>query len=631
MNLQCVYSGQQYAECDIVQALLQGTQSSCPILSAKDSAMLWKSMSFMREAADRTAQLSEASSTMYDFLERLLVYSGIFLPLTVAREPTYFVPSLLGPAEPSDVWTYKTSDSWMTALCHSWLLRDNVPSNVMEHVTTSLLQDLYEFCSTYHTPPAKTHYAAKAFPLSPSTEVAEAHDNYVVGRVKIHQVMCWKSSILVKIGTAFGDGTELRESFAEIFVALVDDQSELCVSANTMRNGMKRLIVCGKGQVGYHGRKLWKGGYGLVLDSIKASLADVNGVDRQVVCPECLAHSHPSVACTWSWDDVRNAAQTGSGGVRCPRGHAVDSNLLCGTCVLQPKPAPPAIPPPSPFARVSVPVPSLLSSVVVVGLWDGRAKQIRSVGSGFVADKKQGLIVTAGHILFDMSEGRDFGTPYFGLKHAKAVIGVIPDGGHTAMFRYFADIVAHDISSVDACVLRITTKLEQDVGGDGELCGDVPEFSLPHFREEKFSQLKVTSKFELEETVRVLGFNQGGEGVFEQGKHVNRSADFAKGYICKKFRASDDHSSISRQSSGSSSSDSEGSSCFSPKEEIVVMCPTISGHSGGPCVNDNGRVVGILSRADPVDRQRCYLVPSSELKRLLQQAKGAGTSIQMYS
>jgi hypothetical protein len=50
-------------------------------------------------------------------------------------------------------------------------------------------------------------------------------------------------------------------------------------------NSMKRLIVCGKGQVGHHGRKLWQGGFSLVLDSLRASLADATGCRREVVCP----------------------------------------------------------------------------------------------------------------------------------------------------------------------------------------------------------------------------------------------------------------------------------------------------------------------------------------------------------
>lgn len=647
MNLQCVYSGEAFNESDVVQTLLQGTNSSCPILSAKDSAMLWKSMSFMREAADRTAQLSEASTTMYDFLERLLVYSGIFMPLTVSAEPTYFVPSLLDTAAAAGVWTYKSSESWMTTLCHSWLLRDGAPSNIMEHVTTSLLQDLYEFSHTFQGATVKPIQHPKMYPLGAHSmaEFMDSHDHQAIGRIKIHQVVCWKSCLLVKIGTVFADAgqKELRESFTEIFVALVDEQSEYCVATRNMSNSMKRLIVCGKGQVGHDGRKLWQGGFSLVLDSLKASLADATGCRREVVCPECLAHAHPSLAGTWSWDTVQAANETGNAGVRCTRGHLVDTNLLCGVCSTSSKLLPPEahIHPPRHRRAVS----KLLHSVVVVALWDVNAQEIRSVGSGFIVDKKLGLIVTAGHILFDMAPGRKFGTPYFGFSNAKVVIGVIDtDGRHKAVFRYFAEILAHDIRNVDACVLRITTKLEKDV--DGEDCGSQPELPLNNnVRNERLPQLRMTRTFELEETVRILGFNQGGEGVLEQGKHVNRCADFAKGYICKRFTnmGSDDSSTSSKGSSSSLSLSGGGSggrkestststtatsgcstsigACFVPREEIVVMCPTISGHSGGPCVNDEGRVVGILSRADSVDRQRCYLVPTTEIKDLVNKAK----------
>ena len=38
-------------------------------------------------------------------------------------------------------------------------------------------------------------------------------------------------------------------------------------------------------------------------------------------------------------------------------------------------------------------------------------------------------------------------------------------------------------------------------------------------------------------------------------------------------------------------------------------------------MNQQGEVIGILSRADPADRQRCYLVPSSEWLPLVKTAK----------
>ena len=637
MNMQCIYSDQQFQESHVTQTF-STSNSNCPVLSSSDTQMLWQSMSFMREAADRSSQLSETSTsaiTMFGFLERLLVHTGVFLPLEIDEDPfslappVYFVPSLLSQTHTPEVWTYKSSDSWLTTLSSSWLFRDGAPLGLMEHVTVALLRDLYEFSRTVsgsatldpHPPVAASAGAAhhipsrsQSFPLARNslTDFIDSHDGEAIGHIKIHQIMCWKSSLLVKIGCVFPDGNVLRESFVEIFVAIVGQSSPHCVAADAMGPTMHRLVVNGKGQVGHHGRKLWKGGYALVLDSIKASVAHCPNVDRQVVCPECLAHAHPNSASTWSWDSVRAAAESGSSMVRCIHGHRVDANLICGTC----KPAMPKVDHSHVGGHGSLPkqpVRDLLPSVVVVGLWDCKTNVIRNVGSGFVADKKAGLVVTAGHILFNMEHGRHFGEPYFGLKHGKAVIGVIPEDGKgdTAVFRYFAELVADDIHNVDACVLKITTRMDKDVDSDTQIAGQ-PEHVV-NAQREKLHPLKMTRRYELEESVRILGFNQGGEGMLEQGKHVNRSADFAKGYICKQFKMADDNSS-------SSDSSSSGSG-FSPREEIVIMCPTISGHSGGPCVNDEGKVVGILSRADPVDRQRCYLVPSSELKTLVSKAR----------
>ena len=618
MRMQCIYSDQQFTENQVTQTFSTST-SSCPLLSSTDTQMLWQSMSFMREAADKSAQLSENSttaSTMFGFLEHLLVHTGVFLPLGIdcfaSPDPIFFVPSLLSQADTRDVWTYKSSDAWMTTLSHSWLFRDGAPVGLMEHVTVALLRDLHEFSHTIKPliPPQRS----QTFPLvrDSLTDFVNSHEGEVIGNIKIHQIMCWKSSLLVKIACVFPDGNELRESFVEVFVSIADQSSPHCVATDAMRSSMQRLIVSGKGQVGHHGRKMWKGGYGLIIDSIKASVAHCTNVDRQVVCPECLAHAHPSGASTWSWDSVRAAAETGSSLVRCIRGHRVDANLICGT-ISRPAIARGELGSSNYSSITKKQIRDLLPSIVVVGLWDSKARVIRSVGSGFVVDKKQGLVVTAGHIFFQMEGGRQFGTPYFGLKHAKAVIGVIPEGSNdTAVFRYFAEIVADDIHNTDACVLRITTRMEHDVDNDG-LVGEQPETPVNVFNEELVS-LKMTRKYELEEAVRILGFNQGGEGLLERGKHVNRSADFAKGYICKQFKVSDDHSDGSLDSSS-------GGSGFSPREEIVVMCPTISGHSGGPCVNEEGKVVGILSRGDPVDRQRCYLVPACELKMLVAKAR----------
>eukprot|EP00543_Licmophora_paradoxa_P017055 CAMPEP_0202478980 /NCGR_PEP_ID=MMETSP1360-20130828/94746_1 /ASSEMBLY_ACC=CAM_ASM_000848 /TAXON_ID=515479 /ORGANISM="Licmophora paradoxa, Strain CCMP2313" /LENGTH=1267 /DNA_ID=CAMNT_0049106287 /DNA_START=488 /DNA_END=4291 /DNA_ORIENTATION=+ len=610
VNLQSMYSGENCVESNIVHRLLQGSCSSCPILSARDSAMLWKSMSFIREAVDRTARLSEASDSVYEFLERLLVHSGVFMSLDTSEERNYFVPSLLDNAEPCSVWTYKTSNSWLTSLCHSWLFVESTPQRVMEVVTVSLLRNLYEFCGTAPQENSKSTYHSTRFSRVLTGRNNEEPDHEKIEFTRIHQIMSWKSSMLIKIGTVFRDTetSQLRETFCEIYVALVQEESFHCCASKDMTFGATRLVVCGKGQNGFNGRKLWQGGFGLVVDTIEEVLSNVDGTSRQVICPECLAHSNPRTAHGWKWERVHDATLSGNGGVRCRKGHLVDCNLLCGT--IPPPDSYAAIPQSlrdSPARRPSKKVASLLPSTVIIGLWDAVTRSICKVGSGFVVDRKYGLIVTASHVLFDMADEENHGAPYF-EPDARIMVGVIPDGGHEAVFRYFATIASHDVRTVDACVLRVTERIQNDWFGVNRDPDPLAFFTGS--RLEYPAPLLLCHEFELEESVRILGFNQGGEGLLEAGSHINMSGDFAKGYICGVFKKT----SV-EEFPGDSTCEA-----FNPREEIVVMCPTICGHSGGPCVNDEGMVIGILSRANALDRQRCYVVPAKEIHKLVVRA-----------
>jgi GTPase SAR1 family protein len=617
-----------------------------PVITAEDALMLWQAKKFTRKAADRAEEYSNNMRiTPFTFLQQLLIRFGVFVPIDLSIEKAllggkeyaiavtdeekdlpilvdikhdsesqssfFFLPSLLGPGEPAEAWTYKNTDSWKITLCHSILFPDGVPPGLMERLSAAVLSTIYA--------------VSKGCELLIRSPFHGKGIRTLDGNLRVREILCWRTAFLLKLGTEVeNESKELKESIVEIFAHLVDRDSHQCVGSSTMGSGMRRLVISAKGQVGDGGRRIWNGGYLLVLKSVNKIMQEYGGLEfeRQGFCPECLSKKAICDASSWDWTVMRAAAQNCETTMHCHHGHRIDTRLITGPIdSLSKENAEHSNP------ADTIQVSDIMRAVVLVGLWDGRARKIIQAGSGFIVDKKRGLIVTASHTLMNIwgDKSTPFGENYNGLRHGKVVIGILPrnkDNGtasNGAVFRYFARIVKKDPSiesknecQMDACILRITTKLENDIGGNGEGCGDEPETLLEHnhdaMKRERLQQLKVTDRCELDEQVRIIGFNQGGEGILGPGQILNRYVDFARGYVCKKFVNNQDGIGYLRHR-------------FKPREEIVVICPTIGGHSGGPCVNQQGEVIGILSRADPTEKQRCYLVPSYEWIDLIKQAK----------
>jgi S1-C subfamily serine protease len=542
---------------EITKSLVSWTSYSCPLLSDEDAKMLWQSMSFMREASDRHSNLLDLSTsvpTMFYFLERLLVRSGVFLPMgapqqnaSLNQSEVFFVPSLLAQDDPTIKWTYMSNESWMTTLCHSWLFRDGAPPNIMEHVTVRILRDFYSY------------------------ELSRTDTDGVVG---IDHVKCNQSSMLVKFATIITDDAGARKArIVEVFVAVVDQSSSHSVASDVMGPYMQRVVVSGKGLAGSHGEKLWKGGYKLVLDSVRESLADMPNVESQVICPECLKKTNPQVALTLDWNTVLAEIKRGNQHASCLRFHPVNCNLICGT---------------SPEQKTSLVVDprANLSNIEVhfgcVVLVDVRTTKLTiSRGSGFIVDENAGLVVTAGHVVFDMNvSSKCFGKPYYGYEDAGAVIMFPDTEGKLAAFR--ADIAAYDINNVDACVLRVragTINRSLKMANHFELSGCI----------------------HLQSPINLLGFNPGGKGV-------SPTLESVEGQILR-------HHSVPR------TTNHQQQLAFVPSDELVARCRANSGHSGGPCVNAYGNVVGMLCRSDRVEPELSYLVPATEISPLIEKAK----------
>lgn len=637
---------------------------NCPIITGEDACMLWKAKRITKLAAKKAEEYSNAMTvTPFEFLQLLLIRFGVFVPIDLtiekallggkeysrccetlcphdqmldttpvevitrddhgdsAKSKFFFLPSLLGPCEPADAWTYKTTDSWKATLCHSILFPDGIPPGLMERLTANVLSSIYAATKS-------TDSSTKMTPTQQGLATCE-------GQMSVKEILCWRTAFYIKLGTLItaSDGTK-TESIVEIFTHLADRDSHLCVGADDMGVGMRRLITSGRGQVGDGGRKIWKGGYLLVCKCIQRVMEAYGGLEfeKQGFCPECLAKKSIGEASSWDQTAIRAAVRDSESTLRCRHGHRVDTRLVAGPVDSFLKTNQDLIAKTVDTVDTVVPVKDILPAVVVVGLWDGKSRKVVRVGSGFIVDKKRGLIVTASHTLINIWGDRNYpyGENYYGLPQGKVVIGVIPDkdsdewkGKDLAVFRYFAKIVSKDPSldqgecHLDACVLRITTRLENDVDGNGDGCGDQPEILLLNndkaMKKEQLQSLKVTEKCEIEEQVRIVGYNQGGNGLLGPGESLNRCVDFARGYVCMKF-------THDNQETGAVGINGRRDR-FKPREEVVVICPTIGGHSGGPCVNQQGEVIGILSRADPAESQRCYISPSHEWKHLVKEAK----------
>ena len=316
------------------------THQNCPVIAADDVLLLWQEKKFTKKAAERAQCSRQPNISLFGFLQQILVRFRVFVPIDstpemslrgsahtgiqadaqprISSQRLYFLPSLLCPGKPAETWTYKNTDSGKTTLCHSCLFPDGVPLGLMERINAAVLSTI--------------HGASKGCDV-----LAQNLDD----SFQVKEVLCWRSAFFLKLGTEIRNKNgERRESVVKIFCHLADRDSHLCVGSDSMGAGMRRLVVSSSGLVGDRGRKIWRGGYLLVMRAIGRVMREYNGViayEKQVFCPECLSGKPISRASSWDWAIVRDAVADRDDTLRCHHGHQVDLRLLTGPLDVTPQ------------------------------------------------------------------------------------------------------------------------------------------------------------------------------------------------------------------------------------------------------------------------------------------------------
>jgi S1-C subfamily serine protease len=570
---------------------------SFPLFSHDESIELLSNMDFVKRANKQLSEegsiVKNESNDLYYFLQQICEYSGIFVPITMTtkhkgKRSYYLIPLIADQEVPTESWSYKVKDQSMATLCHSFAPSGAIPSGFMDKVAVEVMRNIFEF-SFQHS----------------STSV------------RIQQVLFWKNAIYIKVIEEIEDENKNKCSCAaEIFVQMAKIDSPHYVGSDDFR----KLIVSAKGYAGGQGERIWKQGFSSVLDSIEriANIYVEGELKREIVCPDCLRQTTPINATVWNHNKINYSDDA----ILCPNGHEPHPQLLLGPFDEMDDTASVATGVNSVFSSFSAystytntssrDADVMIPAVVLVALWDKSSNRIINIGSGFIADNKRGLVITASHVLFNFeayNDNKKKYQPFFGLPNATALIGINHQGNDSAVFTYCADIIASDVYNVDGCVLKIKSKFERPVELDRNYLTHRAEFpisSQSEVKQERLERLVMTTLSPREQQVRVLGYRQTGEGIMVAGCYINRTACVNIGYVCKPAKSNDLQS---------------GNEQFVPRSEIIVNCSTGDGNSGGPFVNELGEVIGILSRTDKIDKDRCYLTAALELKSLLKEAR----------
>ena len=559
-----------------------------PIVPSDEISLIWQKMYFVKDAIAKVS--ASGAQQLYRFLQQVCEHCGILTPITIDSRSYYILPSS-SHEDPEGEWSYSTRENWKTTLSYSWSFSERTPCDVFDQIKTCILSCLID----------NIDERGMTFPNETT--------------VKVHRVYCWKNSLYAEV---------IEENPSQNFPSSSKNRRMCNLVRIFVEIQRGRLIVSAQGNEGNEGETIWRLGYRELLRTMDDFFCNASyNFRKEVICPECLKTRSPYEAKSWCVDEVFHSSDEA---VYCSNRHRPSVRLLCGLDEVDEHDCHSvattmtgttyATADSSVISSPSQNINEIIKNVVVVGLWDAKREKILGVGSGFIADRSKGLIVTAAHTFYKMEVNEAVGPAYYGVQKAIAIVGVYPQHSHlestggglsSALFTYCAEIVSEDVINVDACILRITAKFEQPFALNTNTLKPQHTKLVTDIKSEKLGKLSLARRgCNYGEDIRAVGFSQSGDGKFKKGEYINLQACFSKGYVKKP---------------PSRNMEVNKGPKFMPRSEIVVSCPICPGYSGGPCVNEAGAVMGIVSRTDPVEFERCYLVPAEEIRRLLKEAR----------
>lgn len=230
---------------------------------------------------------------------------------------------------------------------------------------------------------------------------------------------------------------------------------------------------------------------------------------------------------------------------------------------------------------INVPKPT---SVVLVGCWDKKQGKVIQVGSGFIAETHHGFIVTSRSNVVCAVGCRENLTP---------IIGVTCKGTSNTVWQYTAEIALGRNSiflekNLDCCILQIKSKFHFPIPTSNLFFSTQKTWKVSCDELEQYGCLS-TTKERPDRCVLTFGFtvrtNRPNDCSITDEMSTTPSFIFgALGHIEKEL------------------------------DMITLKTPYIRGTSGAPCLNQDGQVIGVVTKGREEYADKCKLVSAAAIR-----------------